>query len=406
MHKKPPTATCCPLSPSSAFPTNPRRIAISSDFIGPMLKTATKPQLSPVSSLCYKKIATKQDLRRHVCSGIIDVVKGYKSHGSIVLNKKTTNSDFLWRIFPFLATAIIVGLMLRHAENDPNFRDYTTFYFLFLPIVAIDVFCFINVACYGVQSSRNPHNRRLAERFSIWAKITPLMWISTFLIVAAIAITSIYIGRGVWSITEISQPESLSVGTTKHTVLNILDLAIRVLFVIPLVALVFAAICLAKSLITKKTQREALLAKSLITNKKQRKALYICILSFSVPILLIFVLGWRMRSVTRKEVKSFMAKTSPDSKLMIDGQQVKGSYRFISELSKVSPLAAHNSHATKRIRIDIESADDKLTLEVGQDNINSDEFWVFYPSFRHTRANEIGRIRSSLFEEYYRLREE
>jgi len=291
-----------------------------------------------------------------------------------------------WKVFPFLGTALAVGFLLLYAEDDP------TYYFIFLAIVTLSIFPFLVTASYAVRSSSSPHRADLAHKSSKWARITILTWISTFLVWVSIAIICTTMERGELGAPEFAQPKALTAGSHKHTLLSFLDLAIRAFFVIPLIALVSAAICLVRSFIKKKTRYR----------KFWRGLPYICIAGFVGPILLIFVLGWTMQSVTRKEIKNFLRTAPSDAIVKVDGRQVKDSHDIIGELSKVAPLPAHHSHPTKMVRIDIVCPNDSLTLRAGRDSRYADEYWIYYPSFRFLSKNEIGKIRSSFFETYFR----
>ena len=52
------------------------------------------------------------------------------------------------------------------------------------------------------------------------------------------------------------------------------------------------------------------------------------------------------------------------------------------------------------IRVDIESGKGNLTLELGRDSGYAQEYWVFYPKYRVTLNNEIGRVTTAVFDEY------
>jgi hypothetical protein len=52
------------------------------------------------------------------------------------------------------------------------------------------------------------------------------------------------------------------------------------------------------------------------------------------------------------------------------------------------------------IRVDIETDKGTLTLQLGRDSGYAQEYWVFYPKYRITSNNEIGRVTTPLFDEY------
>jgi len=304
-----------------------------------------------------------------------------------------------WRLFPFLAATFVFGWLLLYAEDDP------TYWFMFVPIVMLNTFTFFVSASYASLATyrkkqlnitdgarlSDPQLRKYEVNSSRWVKVTMLSWICTFLIGATIVMISIKIQRGEWSITEFSQPTVLSAGSQTHTLLNIIDIALQCLFTLPIFALVLAAIYIIRSFMKKRGQEKA----------TWNVLLFISIASFIISTLLIFVLGWTMESIVRKEVKNFITKVPADVIVKINGQQIKDSSDVIHELSRVAPLPAHHSHDTQRVRIDIISHDNCLTLEVGRDSQYDYEYWIFYPSLRHLKVNEIGKIRTSLFDGYF-----
>ena len=86
---------------------------------------------------------------------------------------------------------------------------------------------------------------------------------------------------------------------------------------------------------------------------------------------------------------------------MVDDKPVQNPDAIVAALSQVAHYWAHHSHPTKRIHIDLRSADDRLALELGRDSGDQKEYWVFCPACAITGPNnEIGRITTPLFDEY------
>jgi hypothetical protein len=120
---------------------------------------------------------------------------------------------------------------------------------------------------------------------------------------------------------------------------------------------------------------------------------------FISPIILTFYLASIIENHGRDEVLSFIG--NDDSyRVIIDGQKTVDPGPYITELRKITNLAAHHSHPNRRINIEIIKSDKKLLLILGQDSQYKNEFWVFYPKYRHTSLNEIGRVRTNLFDNH------
>jgi len=96
----------------------------------------------------------------------------------------------------------------------------------------------------------------------------------------------------------------------------------------------------------------------------------------------------------------FLQKLSGNYIVYINQQPVDDSDRIISALKQIAPYWAHHSHPTKRIRVDIRSDTSDLTLELGRDSDNPQEYWVFYSESGVTSNNEIGRITTPVFDGY------
>lgn len=102
----------------------------------------------------------------------------------------------------------------------------------------------------------------------------------------------------------------------------------------------------------------------------------------------------------RDKVRSFLDEVTTDVTVSVNGQQVKDPNEIIAGLLKVAPLPAHHTHATKRFRIEVSSNEGILVLELGRDSRRQQEYWVFWPEYRYTSRNEIGRITTNLFDDY------
>lgn len=304
--------------------------------------------------------------------------------------KRIAEYDILWRLLPFLFTAVIVWLQFKGSGGND-----ITVYVIFMPFVIFLSLGFFTIVSYAVQSSLCPNRKELQTAGSQVVKIFLVVIFAFFLALSALAIIGIAVQKTQTEQQQYYQPASLSPGTFNYNLLTFLDSVTGVMFVIPMGALLLAVTLLVRSLLKKEKQ----------TKKQIRIQIGSCVLLFMIPILSIFILSWPLKSITRHNVKNFLAGALPDAGVKINDHDVADAKTLIYELSQVKTFVAHHSHATRMIRIDIESSGDTLTLNVGQDSSYSDEFWVYYPAFRHTRANEIGRIRSKVFEEYFKTLE-
>jgi hypothetical protein len=121
---------------------------------------------------------------------------------------------------------------------------------------------------------------------------------------------------------------------------------------------------------------------------------------FVISALTAGVLASTMTTYARRDALNFLQSLSGNYSVYVNQQKVRDADRIISALKEVTPYWAHHSHPTARIRVDIRSDARDLTLELGRDSGNPQEYWVFYSEHSVTSNNEIGRITTSAFDGY------
>jgi hypothetical protein len=107
-----------------------------------------------------------------------------------------------------------------------------------------------------------------------------------------------------------------------------------------------------------------------------------------------------MTTYARRDALNFLQSLPENYTVYVNQQQVHDPDKMISSLKEIAPYWAHHSHPTTRIRVDVRSDARNLTLELGRDSDNPQEYWVFYSAHSVTADNEIGRITTSAFDEY------
>ena len=121
---------------------------------------------------------------------------------------------------------------------------------------------------------------------------------------------------------------------------------------------------------------------------------------FVISVLITGALASSLTTYARGEALNFLQSLSGNYQVYVNQQQVRDPNKMISSLKKIAPYWAHHSHPTTRIRVDIRSDARDLTLELGRDSDNPQEYWVFSLDHSVTSENEIGRITTSAFDEY------
>lgn len=124
------------------------------------------------------------------------------------------------------------------------------------------------------------------------------------------------------------------------------------------------------------------------------------VLAFLCPILFIFLSSSIMTSTIKSQVVEFLSHAEADAVVSVEGSVVDDSKIVIRELQKISTSLGHHSHPEKTIHVKIVSNGRTLRLSLGRDSGRSNEYWVFYPQYKHTAKNELGRITTSAFDSY------
>jgi len=121
---------------------------------------------------------------------------------------------------------------------------------------------------------------------------------------------------------------------------------------------------------------------------------------FVISALTVGVIASVMTTHARHDALNFIRNLSGNYTVHVDQLQVRDPDRMISALKEIAPYWAHHSHPTTRIRVEIRGDERNLTLELGRDSGNQQEYWVFYPEHSVTSNNEIRRITTSAFDGY------
>lgn len=107
-----------------------------------------------------------------------------------------------------------------------------------------------------------------------------------------------------------------------------------------------------------------------------------------------------MGSSAKNEALSFLNALSGNYTVYVNQKPVSNNDKIISALKDVSPQLGHHSHPTKRIPIDIKSEQGSLSLELRRDSEIPQEYWVFYYRDEGGTNTEIGKITTSIFDQY------
>ncbi len=175
--------------------------------------------------------------------------------------------------------------------------------------------------------------------------------------------------------------------------MNALNILFYTAGVIPFIALPFLLVNWMRYL---KIRRE---------NKSRRVALPAkvplkSVLFFVVPIVVAFSIAEFVQARSRAEALNFLRDLSGNYAVYVNSRAAKNPDAVIAALKTTAPIMGHHSHPTKMVHVDIQTANGGISLVLGRDSDYAQEYWVFYPKYCITSNNEIGRVTTSLFDDY------
>jgi hypothetical protein len=126
----------------------------------------------------------------------------------------------------------------------------------------------------------------------------------------------------------------------------------------------------------------------------------VAIALFLLPIWLTYDLDERMSTILRTEILKFLTNVSDEVIVIINDKVVDNPRDVISTLATLGTGKTIKWPSEERFRIQVVGSGHSLTLELGRDSWLNTTYWVFYPGYRHTRLNEIGGIKTTMFYKY------
>ena len=175
--------------------------------------------------------------------------------------------------------------------------------------------------------------------------------------------------------------------------MNALNTLFYIVSVIPFIALPFLFVNWARYM---KARAENKSRRAPVPAKVPVKS----VLFFVAPIVIAIAIAEIVAARSRVEALNFLRDVSGNYKVYVNSQMAGDPAGIVSALKTTAPELAHHSHSTRMIRVDIETDKGTLTLQLGRDSGHAQEYWVFYPKYRITSNNEIGRVTTPLFDEY------
>ena len=123
-------------------------------------------------------------------------------------------------------------------------------------------------------------------------------------------------------------------------------------------------------------------------------------LLFGIPLAISIVAADTGEIIARDEVLSALNSFGDSPNVTLNGRAVSNSREVLLALKALDQLPAHHSNPTKRLNVEITDHGQSIRIVLARDSGNPREYWVFYPKYYVTKNNEIGRIKTPLFDEY------
>jgi|SRR5436190_18242078 hypothetical protein len=89
-----------------------------------------------------------------------------------------------------------------------------------------------------------------------------------------------------------------------------------------------------------------------------------------------------------------------DCRVSVAGQRVDNPQTTLQVLRTLRWAAAHHSSPSHPIFVRVTTPTQDLVLNLSRDSSNPQEYWIFFPRYRVTSMNEIGRIFTDVFDAY------
>jgi len=122
--------------------------------------------------------------------------------------------------------------------------------------------------------------------------------------------------------------------------------------------------------------------------------------AFLSPILVFFLICFVSVSTAREQVHSRIDSLSPNYIVLVNGVVVRNSRDLLHAFDDLHWEWGHHSHPTKKISVVISDQSGRIALTLARDSEYPQEYWVFLPNYWITSGTEIGRIKTSAFDNY------
>ena len=140
-----------------------------------------------------------------------------------------------------------------------------------------------------------------------------------------------------------------------------------------------------------------------LTAKKRTATVFWLILAIALFNLCIHAVLFLIKDAARAEVRVAVNDIrNGKGQLFIDGKPVQHFQSYLKALEELQISAgSHSSTILPCIAVAFRTTHDTVTVELKRDSDRKDEYWVFYPKYKTTTLNRIGKVRGQLWHEWF-----
>ena len=108
--------------------------------------------------------------------------------------------------------------------------------------------------------------------------------------------------------------------------------------------------------------------------------------------LLMFITIQVFEALLRARVRDVLATTSSPVAVLAEGVRLRDPAAVVAALREIKRGRSHHSSPSRCATVTLLPGPNTLQLQLCQDSQDWTEYWVFYPEFRFSAMNDIGRI--------------
>lgn len=137
-----------------------------------------------------------------------------------------------------------------------------------------------------------------------------------------------------------------------------------------------------------------------LADRKRKISRVFCIITLAAAVAIALSTSWISQHIAHDEVIGALDSVPNSCQVFVNGQPILNPGAIVSSLRTLNWLDPHHSNPTQRVVVRLIWDSQDLVLSLARDSTDPREYWVFYPKYKITASNEIGRIRTNELDGY------